>query len=355
MKEKSQKLRTNPELALPPEGYREWLKDIKERIRAAQQKVVLASNSELIVLYWQIGREILERQKQRGWGAKVVDRLADDLRREFPSMKGFSRANLLYMRSFAESWQDSNIVQQLVGQIPWGHNIALLTKVKNNTERSWYARAIIENGWSRAVLIHQIESRLFQRQGKAVTNFHRHLPSAQSELAQQTLKDPYMFDFLGIGKEAHERDIENALVEHITRFLLELGAGFAYVGRQVHLEIGGEDFYIDLLFYHLKLRCYIVVELKAVAFKPEYAGKLNFYLSAVDDLLRHESDSPSIGLLLCKEKNRLVAEYALKDISKPMGVSEYRLIESIPEDLQGSLPSIEQIEAELSTDSSHDE
>lgn len=208
VKEKSQKLRTNPELALPPEGYREWLKDIKERIRTAQQKVVLASNSELIVLYWQIGREILERQKQRRWGAKVVDRLADDLRREFPSMKGFSRANLLYMRSFAESWQDSNIVQQLVGQIPWGHNIALLTKVKNNTERSWYARAIIENGWSRAVLIHQIESRLFQRQGKAITNFHKYLPGAQSELAQQTLKDPYMFDFLGIGKEAHERDIE---------------------------------------------------------------------------------------------------------------------------------------------------
>lgn len=338
----------------PPEGYREWLKDIKERIRTAQQKVVFAANSAMIALYWQIGRDILERQEQQGWGAKVVDRLADDLRREFPGVKGFSRANLLYMRTFAESWQDCSIVQQLVGQIPWGHNIALLTKVKDCAERTWYARAVIENGWSRAVLVHQIESKLYHRQGKAITNFDQRLPAPQSDLAQQTLKDPYMFDFLGIGKEAHERDIENALVEHITRFLLELGAGFAYVGRQVHLEIGGEDFYLDLLFYHLKLRCYIVIELKAVAFKPEYAGKLNFYLSAVDDLLKHESDSPSIGLILCKDKNRLIAEYALKDISKPVGVSEYRLIESIPEDLQGSLPSIEQIEAELSSESSSD-
>ena len=264
-------------------------------------------------------------------------------------MKGFSRANLLYMRALAEFWPDASIVQQLVGQIPWGHNITLLSKVKDSAEREWYARAAIEYGWSRAVLVHQIESKLCRRKGKAVTNFARQLPAPQSELAQMTLKDPYMFDFLGIGNEAHERDIENALVEHITRFLLELGAGFSYVGRQVHLEIGGEDFYLDLLFYHLNLRCYIVVELKAVAFKPEYAGKLNFYLSAVDATLKHESDNPSIGLILCKDKNRLVAEYALKDIAKPVGISEYRLIESIPEDLQGNLPSIEQIEAELSS------
>jgi predicted nuclease of restriction endonuclease-like (RecB) superfamily len=330
-----------------PEGYIEWLKDIKECIRSAQQKAVLAANSEMIILYWQIGRDILSRQDRQGWGAKVVDRLAKDLRTEFPDMKGFSTRNLLFMRAFAETCSDEPIVKQLVSQLPWGHIIHLIQKVKTADEREWYVQAAIHNGWSRAVLVHQIESGLYHRQGKAITNFDKQLPTPQSELAQQTLKDPYIFDFLSIGKEAHERDIENALVEHITRFLLELGAGFSYVGRQVHLEVGGEDFYLDLLFYHLKLRCFIVIELKAVAFKPEYAGKLNFYLSAVDAMMKHESDNPSIGLILCKDKNRLVAEYALKDISKPVGISEYRLIESIPEDLQGSLPSIEQIEAEL--------
>jgi predicted nuclease of restriction endonuclease-like (RecB) superfamily len=335
-------------LTSPPEGYREWLKDVKERIRSARQKAVLAANSEMIVLYWQIGRDILDRQDRQGWGAKVIDRLSGDLRREFPDMKGFSARNLKYMRLFAETWTDNQFVQRVVAQIPWGHNLEILTKLKSHEEREWYARADIEYGWSRPVLVHQIESGLYHRQGKAVTNFDKHLPSPQSELAQQTLKDPYLFDFLNVGIEAHERDIENALVEHITHFLLELGTGFAYVGKQVHLEVGGEDFYLDLLFYHLKLRCYVVIELKAVAFKPEYAGKLNFYLSAVDATMKHESDNPSIGLILCKDKNRLVAEYALKDISKPVGISEYRLIESIPENLQGSLPSIEQIEAELS-------
>jgi len=335
-------------LISPPEGYLEWLKEIKKRIRASQQKAVLAANSAMIFLYWQIGQDILERQNKQGWGAKVVDRLASDLRREFPEMKGFSPRNLKYMRLFAETWTDEQFVQRVVAQMPWGHNLEILTKIKSREEREWYARADIAYGWSRPVLVHQIESGLYHRQGKAVTNFDKQLTAPQSELARQTLKDPYIFDFLGVGKEAHERDIENALVEHITRFLLELGAGFAYVGRQVHIEVGGEDFYLDLLFYHLKLRCYIVIELKAGAFKPEYAGKLNFYLSAVDANLKHESDSPSIGLILCKDKNRLVAEYALKDISKPVGISEYRLIESIPEDLQGSLPSIEQIEAELS-------
>lgn len=223
-------------LSSPPEGYIEWLKDIKERIQSAQQKAVLAANSEMIALYWQIGRDILERQEQQGWGSKVVDRLADDLRREFPEMKGFSSRNLKYMRLFAETWTDGQFVQRVVAQIPWGHNLEILTKVKSLEEREWYARADIEYGWSRPVLVHQIESGLYHRQGKAITNFDKLLPAPQSELAQQTLKDPYMFDFLGIGKEAHERDIENALVEHITRFLLELGAGFAFVGRQVHLE-----------------------------------------------------------------------------------------------------------------------
>ena len=335
-------------LALPPEGYKEWLKEVKERIRSAQQRAVLAANSEMIILYWQLGRDILYRQSQQGWGAKVVNRLSDDLRREFPELKGFSPRNLNYMLAFAKAWPTDAILQEPLAKLPWYHHIALLDKVRNGDEREWYAQAAIENGWARAVLVHQIESGLYHRLGKAITNFDKQLPAPQSELAQQTLKDPYIFDFLNIGKEAHERDIENALVEHITRFLLELGAGFSYVGRQVHLEVGGEDFYLDLLFYHLKLRCYVVIELKAVAFKPEYAGKLNFYLSAVDATMKHESDNPSIGLILCKDKNRLVAEYALKDISKPVGISEYRLIESIPENLQGSLPSIEQIEAELS-------
>jgi predicted nuclease of restriction endonuclease-like (RecB) superfamily len=251
------------------------------------------------------------------------------------------------MRRFAEDCPNCQIGQQPVDQLPWSHIIRLITKIRNPAEREWYAQAAIEYGWSRDVLAHHIESGSHLRQGMAVTNFSQNLPSPNSELAQQTLKDPYIFDFFTLGKDAAERDIENALVKHITLFLLELGAGFAYVGRQVHLEVGGEDFYMDLLFYHLKLRCYIVIELKTGAFKPEYAGKLNFYLSAVDATLKNESDGPSIGLILCKDKKRMIAEYALKDISKPVGISEYRLSESIPENLQGSLPSIEQIEAEL--------
>jgi len=243
-------------LTLPPEGYAEWVKEVKERVRSTQQKAVFAANSAMITMYWQIGRDILERQVRQGWGAKVVDRLAADLRREFPEMKGFSSRNLKYMRLFAEAWTDELFVQRVVAQIPWGHNLEILTKLKSYEEREWYVKADIEYGWSRPVLVHQIELRLYHRMGKATTNFEKQLPASQSELAQQTLKDPYIFDFLSIGKNAHERDIENALVEHITRFLLELGAGFAYVGRQVPLDVGGEDFYIDLLFYHLKLRCY---------------------------------------------------------------------------------------------------
>jgi predicted nuclease of restriction endonuclease-like (RecB) superfamily len=345
----------SPLMESTPEGYRDWLQDLKERIRATQQRAVLAANSELIRLYWQLGRDIRERQERQGWGARVIDRLAADLRREFPEMKGFSPSNLKYMRRFAEECPECRIGQQPVDQLPWSHIILLITRSAIPLEREWYARAAQEYGWSRAVLTHQIESGLYHRQGRAVTNFDRNLPAPQSELAQQTLKDPYLFDFLSVGKEAHERDIENALVDHITRFLLELGAGFAYVGRQVHLEVGGEDFYLDLLFYHLKLRCYVVIELKSVAFKPEYAGKLNFYLSVVDAQLKHESDNPSIGLILCKDKNRMVAEYALKDINKPVGISEYRLLEAVPEELQGSLPSIEQIEAELGAEGDSEE
>jgi predicted nuclease of restriction endonuclease-like (RecB) superfamily len=329
-------------------SYSHFLHDLKTRILNARTRASLAVNRELVLLYWQIGRDILERQKHEGWGAKIIERLAKDLRAEFPDMKGFSRANLMYMRSFAEAWDSEEIVQRLVGQIPWGQNITLITRVKGREEREWYARKIVEKGWSRTVLEHQIESRLMQRTGKAVTNFIDTLPSPQSDLAREILKDPYLFDFLSIGEEAHEREIERELVKHITSFLLELGAGFSFVGRQVHLEVEGEDFFIDLLFYHLKLRCYVVIELKATKFKPEYAGKLNFYLSAVDATMRHESDNPSIGLILCKDRKGLIAEYALKDISKPVGVSEYQLVAAIPENLRGSLPTIEELEAEFS-------
>ncbi len=328
-------------------GYDHFLHDLKTRIRAARTRAALAVNNELILLYWQIGRDILERQEREGWGAKVIERLANDLRHEFPDMKGFSPRNLKYMRKFAESWPDEQFVQQVVAQLPWGHNVRILDHLKNAEEREWYIRKAFEHGWARDILVMQIETGLFHRQGKAVSNFADTLPQLQSDLALQTLKDPYIFDFLGLGAEAQEREVEHELVKHITSFLLELGAGFSFVGRQVHLEVEGEDFFIDLLFYHLKLRCYVVIELKATKFKPEYAGKLNFYLSAVDDTMRHESDNPSIGLILCKDRKGLIAEYALKDISKPVGVSEYQLVASIPENLKGSLPTIEELEAEF--------
>ncbi len=330
-----------------PETYESFLRDLKTRIYSAQTRAILAVNRELLLLYWENGRDILERQQREGWGAKVIDRLSLDLRREFPEIKGLSSRNLKYMRAFSRAWPDGEFVQAVLAQISWYCNITILDKVKHHDEREWYVRKAIEHGWSRPVLVHQIEGRLYHRQGKAVTNFKATLPPAQSELAHELLKDPYLFDFLTIGEEAHERDLERELVRHITSFLLELGAGFSFVGKQYHLEVGGEDFYLDLLFYHLKLRCYVVLELKTGPFRPEYAGKLNFYLSAVDDLLRHQSDNPSIGLILCKDKNRLIAEYALKDISKPLGISEYRLMEAIPDELKGSLPTIEELEAGL--------
>jgi len=264
-------------------------------------------------------------------------------------MKGFSPRNLRYMRTFAETYPDGQFLQQAVAKLPWGHNVRILDYVKTDQERRWYVEQTLRNGWSRDVLVFQIESRLFQRQGKAVSNFDTTLPNLQSDLAQQVLKDPYSFDFLSLDSEAHERDLERSLVDHIQKFLLELGVGFAFVGRQYHMEVGDQDFYIDLLFYHLKLRCFFVVELKTTEFKPEYAGKMNFYLSVVDDLLRHPSDQQSIGLILCKEKNRLVAEYALRDLAKPIGVSEFRLGEALPDKLKGQLPTIEQLEAELKT------
>lgn len=338
---------TPPALTTTPAGYADWLADLKTRILTAQQRAALVVNRELVLLYWQIGRDILERQARQGWGAKVIERLAHDLRVAFPNMKGFSRANLMYMRAFAEAWPDAEIVQQAVGQLPWGHNLVLLTRLKDSQLRLAYAQRAIRHGWSRNVLNIHIETRLLEREGKAVTNFELNLPAPQSDLARDTLKDPYLFDFLGVGNEADERAIESAIVEHITRFLLELGAGFAYVGRQVPIEVGGDDFFIDLLFYHLKLRCYVVIELKAGPFKPEHAGQLNFYLSAVDSQVKSEQDNPTIGLLLCKSQNRVVAEYALRDSNKPIGVAEYQLVAALPAELRTSLPSIEQIEREL--------
>jgi predicted nuclease of restriction endonuclease-like (RecB) superfamily len=334
-------------LIQPPEGYSDWLAELKGRIHSAQQRATLAVNRELVLLYWQLGRDILARQAEQGWGAKVIDRLAHDLRNAFPDMKGFSRANLMYMRAFAEAWPDEQIVQQAVGQLPWGHNLVLLARLKQPEQRLAYARAAIEHGWSRNVLNIHIETRLLERTGKAVTNFSERLPAPGSDLARESLKDPYLFDFLDVGKEADEREIEAALVKHITQFLLELGAGFAFVGRQVHLEVGGDDFFIDLLFYHLKLRCYVVIELKADKFKPEHLGQLGFYLTTVDRQVKGEQDNPTIGLLLCKSKNKIVAEYALGDKTQPMGIAEYKLLESLPEPLQTNLPSIEQIEREL--------
>lgn len=339
-----------PDIVPLPSDYGPWLTELKAQIHAAQQQAARNVNRELVLLYWQIGRGILERQGREGWGSKVIERLAQDLRNAFPAMKGFSRANLLYMRAFAEAWPDQEIVQQAVGQLPWGHNLVLLSKLKTHDLRVAYAQRAIDQGWSRAVLVHHIERRSLHREGQAVSNFALRLPVPNSDLAQEALKDPYLFDFLGIGDESHERAIEDALVQHITRFLLELGAGFAYVGRQVPLEVGGEDFFIDLLFYHLKLRCYVVIELKATAFKPEHAGKLSFYLSAVDAELKGEHDAPTIGMVLCKSKNKVVAEYALRNIDQPIGVAEYQLTESLPADLQTCLPSIEAIEQALAAE-----
>lgn len=335
------------ELTASPVGYADWLAELKQRIHAAQQRATLAVNRELVLLYWQIGQDILARQASQGWGSKVVDRLARDLRNAFPDMKGFSPRNLKYMRAFAEAWPDGEFVQAALAQLPWYHQLALLDKLQTAEERQWYAAQALENGWSRNVLVMQIESGLRQRTGAAITNFGQRLPQPQSDLARESLKDPYRLDFLGLGKEAQERAIEDALIKHVTQFLMELGAGFAFVGRQVHVEVGDKDFYIDLLFYHLKLRCYVVVELKAGEFQPEYAGKLNFYLSAVDSQLRHPSDSPSLGLLLCKTRDKVVAEYALRDMNKPIGVAEYQLVQALPKELQTGLPRIEDIESEL--------
>jgi predicted nuclease of restriction endonuclease-like (RecB) superfamily len=337
-----------PDALVSSSGYQTLLATLKQRIQSSQVRAGLAVNRELVLLYWSIGREIVARQEAEGWGAKVVDSLSADLRRSFPEMQGLSPRNLKYMKAFAEAWPDEAIVQQLVAQLPWGHNVRILDQVKSPAERQWYIEQTIANGWSRNILVLQIQSGLYRRQGRAITNFTKTLPEPQSDLARQILKDPYNFDFLMLGTQARERDVERALLDHIRQFLLELGAGFAFVGSQYPLTVGGQDFRLDLLFYHLRLRAFIVIELKVGPFQPEHAGKMNFYLSAVDDLLKHPGDQPSIGLILCRSRERIIVEYALRDTAKPMGIAEFRLLETLPENLQSSLPTIEELEAELS-------
>ena len=335
------------EMVTSPENYGNWLAELKRLIKSAQQRATLSVNRELVLLYWHIGHDILVRQQAQGWGAKIVDQLAKDLTAAFPDMKGFSRRNLLYMRSFAEQWSEVEFVQQAVAQLPWGHNILIITKCSSVAEARFYIEQTLKQGWSRDVLALQLKSNLFAHAGKAVTNFSRTLPLPQSDLAQQTLKDPYTFDFMAMTAPFNERDVERQLTQHITQFLLELGKGFAFIGRQYHLEVAGNDYYIDLLFYHVTLKCYVVVELKNRKFIPEYAGKLNFYLSAVDSLLKRNDDQPTIGLLLCRDKNNIEVGFALRDMNKPMGVSEYTLVEALPDNLKGALPTVEEIENDL--------
>jgi predicted nuclease of restriction endonuclease-like (RecB) superfamily len=332
-----------------PTDYMAVLEGLKERIQSERLRVTMAANAAMVLLNWDIGNTILKRQRQKGWGAKIIDRLSHDLTRAFPDMKGFSPRNLKYMRAFAEAWTEREFVQQAAAQIPWFHNCLLLEKVSEPESRKWYIEATIKNGWSRNILALQIETRLHERQGKAIHNFAVTLPPPDSDMAAQVFKDPYLFDFLGTADPRKEREVEQALIDHIQRFLLEMGAGFAFVGRQVLLEVDDQDFRLDLLFYHLKLRCYVVVELKAVPFDPGFVGQLNLYLAAVDDLLRHPNDKPTIGLLLCKSRSKLVVEYALRGFNTPMGVAQWetKLTEKLPEELKGSLPSIEEIEAEL--------
>lgn len=335
-------------LALPAD-YPQLLAQLTTRIRDTQLRATLAVNAALVQLYWHIGQEILSRQDQQGWGTKVVARLAQDLRREFPSLTGLSPRNLQYMRAFAKAWPEVAFVQQVVAQIPWGHNVRLLEAVQDPKERAWYVQQTIDNGWSRNVLALQVESGLYQRQGRAVSNFTRTLPAAQSELAQQILKDPYTFDFLSLGVQAQERDLERGLLAHVRAFLLELGKGFALVGSQYHLEIGDQDYYLDILFYHLKLRCFVIIDLKMGEFKPEDSGKMNFYLAAADDLLRHPTDQPTIGLILCKTQNRVVSEYALRGMSQPIGVAQWQLTRALPPELRRDLPTSEEVDAALNS------
>ncbi|MEK8088749.1 PDDEXK nuclease domain-containing protein [Thermithiobacillus plumbiphilus] len=347
-------------------AYRDWLASVKSRIHAARMKVALAANSELIALYYELGAQISERESTAQWGSGFIDAFSKDLKASFPDMGGFSAKNLRYCRAFFRFYCDPAIWQQAVAKlafepwagvdaelaprialIPWGHHIQIFSKCSDLAEAGFYLAQAIEQGWSRDVLALQLKSRLYDRSGKAVTNFNRTLPAPQSDLAQQTLKDPYTFDFMTMTTPYNERDVERQLTQHITQFLLELGKGFAFIGRQYPLVVGDTDYYIDLLFYHVTLKCYVVVELKNRKFIPEYTGKLNFYLSAVDSMLKREDDQPTIGLLLCRDKNNIEVEFALRDMNKPMGVSEYILMETLPDNLKGVLPTVEEIEQDL--------
>jgi predicted nuclease of restriction endonuclease-like (RecB) superfamily len=334
--------------------YNELLTTIKTRIRQAQIKAVLSVNSTMLNMYWDIGRMIEERQQKEGWGSAVIPKLSKDIRNELPEIKGFSVRNLQRMIKFYKEYSSlDKKMPQAVAQLPWGHNILLIEKVKNIDKRFWYMQEAIKEGWSRNILLMMIKRDAYKRQGESITNFAIRLPQIQSDLANQTLKDPYIFDFLTLEEPFHERELETELVKHLEQFLIELGQGFAFVGRQYHLDIGDNDFYIDLLFYHLKLRCFVVIELKKGEFKPEYAGKINFYCNLVDDILKHETDNQSIGLILCQDKNKVLAEYSIRGMNKPIGISEYNLTRSLPEKFKSDLPSIEEIEAELSNNESN--
>jgi len=339
---------TPSRFSMPP-WYPELLLSVAQRVSTGRQRAIAAANQELLATYWGIGRDILDRQNEQGWGAKVIDRLSADLRERFPDARGFSPRNLKYMRAFAAAWPDHEIVQRSVALLPWRHQIALIEKLSDPDQRLWYAAAAVEYGWSRDILTHQIQGRLHERSGQAVTNFTATLPPSDSDQAQQATRDPYLFDFVGSADIRRERDLERSLVEHVEKFLLELGQGFAFFGQQVRLEIGGQEFYADLLFYHLQLRCYVVIELKAVDFDPGFLGQLGMYMAAVDDVLAHPDDKPTIGLVLCKSKNNVVAEYALRGYTIPIGVAEWKtaITSSLPAELASSLPSIEELEAEL--------
>lgn len=341
-------------IEISKDDYKNFITSLKTKVRSAQIKGAIAVNKELIKLYWEIGKDLVEKQEKDGWGNRVLEKVAVDIQNEFPGVEGFSRRNLFRMKSFYQAYEK---VPQAVAQlddlpifsIPWGHNALILEKSKDTAARLWYAEKVIEHGWSRSMLTIWIENDLYRREGKAITNFKTALPATQSDLAQQSLKDPYLFDFLTLHKEHLEKDLEDGLVAHIQKFLIELGQGFAFVGQQYNLKAGEQDLYIDLLFYHLKLRCYVIVELKSGKFDSRDVGQMSAYLSAVDDQLRHENDQPSIGIILCKTKDNVFAEYVLRNFNRPIGVAEFevRMVEKLPKDLKSSLPTIEEIEAEL--------
>ena len=338
-----------PRSSMPLE-YGALLAEFKGRIGQARLRITMAANSGMVLLYWELGWLILQRQSLEGWGAKVIDRLSSDLRIAFPEMKGLSPRNLKYMRAFAEAWPDGAIVQRTIAQLPWRQNLALLDKLDSSSERLWYAQRCLEHGWSQPILSLQIQAKAHLRVGQAQNNFQQTLPPEKSDLAVQVFKDPYLFDFLGTDAPRREAELEQSLMEHVEKFLLELGAGFALVGRQVRLEVGGSDYRTDLLFYHIRLHCYVVIELKAGAFEPGHMGQIGFYQAVVDDTLRQPEDQPTIGLLLVSEKNRVLAEYCLSGNKRPVGIAEWtnRLTRTLPDKFRGSLPTIEEIEGELS-------